>query len=695
MKKTFPLLLSVGITLLFSSNVLAQSSQSFEDWLEHYGAWDKLEREYAKEDNNDSPAAILKRAKVYLNLNSPHEALELIEMTTPFSDNATEIDRLWIGGQAYRAQGDLTKAVLWFSQSTMYQQNDREMIRRFKGEPGLEMIWKDVWLKLYWTYQANNTISRESQRDALTRILAVGKKVWGDEFWQYGKQALEDRLPGFQQTAQPPDSNTTPQQPIVTQNDSQTIGSALAAVSLEKFNEARSILSDVSNPVVQMFWLSIVDFIETGTLPATFTPYDSENYVKAAAFWKGNMLAPYSVQRSHWFIGNPDSGPWTQFRNNLLAMPVEEAAKAIDVELSSMLISDQTAVLLKNFKLALAMYNGDFISSARTWNSISKKDLSLSLKIAGTILFKDDLNNVLPTTPGQAFVAFPVIESLCAAAGYDTDTTTQSRFWVAIPEKEIEKASESTWPLDRLLRLAHWHDSFEEKPTPSLAKRAAYLFKDTAFGADSLLFLADQNVQSKNLQLAAFYLNAIREQELDPQRRMNWLDAKARLELDSGRPDTALKTYQTMTRLGQEIPVMTRLRFALLYQQRRQFKEARSELLTMWENRSSMATELQAETLFWLGEGEQATRNSEKALDYYLLLAWQYPQENIWALTAMYRASLIYEKRGKYETAKRLLKTVVKRADRKEQREAAKARIDAINKKTDQGSARSALVYPF
>jgi len=152
-----------------------------------------------------------------------------------------------------------------------------------------------------------------------------------------------------------------------------------------------------------------------------------------------------------------------------------------------------------------------------------------------------------------------------------------------------------------------------------------------------------------------------------------------------------------MTKTGEPVPVMTRLRMALLYQQRREYKTAQKELLAMWDARATMTTALQAETLFWLGEGEQAMRNPDKALDYYLNLAWQYPQENIWCLTAMYRASLIYEKRGKYETAKRLLGTVVRNASRKEQRVAAQARIDAIDKKmgVERDEDNSSLVYPF
>lgn len=178
---------------------------------------------------------------------------------------------------------------------------------------------------------------------------------------------------------------------------------------------------------------------------------------------------------------------------------------------------------------------------------------------------------------------------------------------------------------------------------------------------------------------------------------MKWLDVKVRLELDSNRNEAAMKTFQEMTSSEVKVPVMTRLRIALLYQQKRNFDAAREQLLAMWDDRANLTTTLQAETLFWLGEGEQAVRNSEKALDYYLRLAWQYPQENIWALTAMYRASLIYEKRGKYETAKRFLGTVIKRADTKEQREAAKARIAAIDKKTgnSKSNKQSVLIYPF
>lgn len=85
----------------------------------------------------------------------------------------------------------------------------------------------------------------------------------------------------------------------------------------------------------------------------------------------------------------------------------------------------------------------------------------------------------------------------------------------------------------------------------------------------------------------------------------------------------------------------------------------------------------------------------EKALKHYLELAWEFPEQNIWAVTAMYRASMIYERKGQFETAKRFLKTVIKRADRKAQKEAAQARLNAIDGKLAKVGAGKEVSFPF
>lgn len=701
MKSFFTTILSLGFLLqltLVMAMAAPQQQQPFKKWLEHYGAWDRLENEFAQESSHDSPETILKRAEVYLNLNSPQKALELIEMTPAFNDPNPEAKRLWMGGKAQRALGELSKAVLWFTQAGTYM-DDATIRRQFKAEPGLETIWQDVWLKMYWSYSSNYTLSRDSQKSALDQVMVTGRKIWQTPFWNTANSLLNptpvDSLAETPQTDSTQEAIVT--QPVVTNQDTLLIAKSMALVSLEKFSEAQDAISGISSSPARFFWASIVTFVENGNLPNDLDVFLEGNYLKANAFWAGNMLAAHTISQSQWYLGNPNSGPWTQFRNNILTMPFADAIKAIDNELGSMLISEQTACLLTNFKLALSLSNGEFVASSTIWNNSNKKNLPLTLRLAGLLAFKESLKNVLPNKPAEAYRLYPILSALSGAAGRDILKRTAAPFWTVASPSQLRQLAKQDYPLDRLMLLAYWQQVFQKSPSVALAKRAAFLFNDSSFGLRSLIYLADDAVHAKKLQLGAFYLNRIDASALPPELKASWLDIKTRLELDSGRQATALKTYEKMVATQEPIPVMTRLRMALLHQQRREYKSAQKELLTMWDQRATMTTALQAETLFWLGEGEHAMHNTDKALDYYLKLAWMYPQENIWCLTAMYRASLIYEKRGKYQTAKKLLGTVVRNASRKEQREAAKARIDAIDKKMGKKKkgSRSTLVYPF
>jgi hypothetical protein len=700
MKSLISTSLCLAILLQCSlGTALAAPDQTFQDWLEHYGAWDRLEQEIAQAPSQDSPDTILKRAEVYLNLNSPAKALEIIEMTPAFTDPALEARRLWMGGQAQRGLGALSKAVLWFTQAATFME-DSAMRRQFKDEPDLDTIWQDVWLKMYWSYESNYTLSRDTQKTALDQVLTTGQKVWQTKFWDTAGALLNPApIDPLAAASPPPAAATGTDQtiPVLTAQDTRLIAKAMALVSLEKFSDAYTAVSEISSIPARTFWTSIVIFVENGSLPSNLDVFLEGNYLKANAFWAGNILAAHSLSRSQWYLGNPDSGPWTQFRNNILNMDFTDATKAIDNELGSMLISEQTAALLNNFKLALSLANGEFLSSSTIWNNLNKKSLPITLRLAGLLAFKEDFKNVLPDQPAEAYRLYPVLSALSGAAGQDVHEKTDAPFWTTAEPSKLRRLAKEEYPLDRLLLLAYWQQYFEKTPSPDLAKRVAFLFDDSSFGIQSMIYLADDAAHAKKLQLSAYYLNRIDETTLPPNLKVSWLDIKTRLELDSGRQGAALETYQQMVATKEPLPVMTRLRMALLYQQRKEYKSAQAELLTMWEQRASMTTALQAETLFWLGEGEYAMGDADKALDYYLKLAWMYPQENIWCLTAMYRASLIYEKRGKYRTAKKLLGTVVRNAARKEQREAAKARIDAIDKKMgeEKQESQSTLVYPF
>ncbi|MBC18448.1 MAG: hypothetical protein CL942_15520 [Desulfovibrio sp.] len=673
---------------------LAAPKKTYEEWLRQYGAWDQLDKEFARESTGDSPETLLKRANVYLNLNSPKQALEILEMSSAFEDNSQEAQRLWLGGQAHRAMGNLTKAVLWFTQSAEQLNEPKSIKRAFKDEDDLEYIWMDVWKKLYWAYGDKYSISQEVQQAALKRIANVGAQVWDTEYWKQARELMGLTTSEKNQPAKSNDSN--PEPIMLSEVDKELIVKSFSLISLEKFDAAQAEINKIEHQAVRFFWTTLITSIETGQMPNDLSPLEDGNYLKANAFWQGNFASVVSQGKSAWVLGNPDSAPWTRFRNNLLGMPAGEAIVAIDKELDSMLISKEYSSLLKSVKLALSLSNGNLSLASSTWESVNKNELPLSLLFAGTLSFNKDFNNALPDSITSNDQLRSVFTTLAESTGH-ASLKSEAPFWVVSPDEKLQTLSEKTYPMDKLLQLAYWKTRFQENPTLAHAKRAAYLFDNTSFGTQATLYLADQAVEIKDLQLAAFYLNRIDQQTLSENQKMEWYDVKIKIELESGHNEKALRTYNLMTDLQAEIPVMTVLRMSLLFQQLRKYEVAREQLLSLWNKRDTLPSSLQAETLFWLGEGEQGLRNAEKALDYYLLLAWQYPQENIWALTAMYRASLIYEKRGKYETAKRLLTTVVKRADRKEQREAAKARINAIDNKMGKSSKNEAstLKYPF
>jgi len=140
-----------------------------------------------------------------------------------------------------------------------------------------------------------------------------------------------------------------------------------------------------------------------------------------------------------------------------------------------------------------------------------------------------------------------------------------------------------------------------------------------------------------------------------------------------------------------------RLDIATFLQLKGDFEGGRKQLQILWEQRDKMPKPLQAEVLFWLGEGEHSLKNYDAALDYYMRLAYQYAQEPMWPTVAMYRSAMIYEIKGNYETAKKLLKSVITTADTKEAQEAAKNRLSALENKTGKPSTKESgePVYPF
>lgn len=696
------------------ANKPAPTDAAFEQWLKKYGAYDRIVLPEPEQSGQDAGANVLKRAEGLLMQGSPQEALALIEAQPALEDPAAEGQRLWLGAQAHRALGDPYKAVIWYSHSAKLM-DAKALKERLTAEPGLESLWVDVWRRQFWAYAGTPSASSDALENNLRSLLEQAAAAWGPHnFWVKAQEALV-LAAGEAPLGQPDikdDDKAAPKDkkakaakapakdkdaPLsVSPEDRQHIAEALAAASLEDFSHARTALDALPDPALKDFWSAMITFMETGKPHDTKT-LRAAGYAKAAGFWSANLLAPFAANRDVWFLGSTVSSSWTKFRNNINQLPNQEARETVDKELQSMLLSEDMSRLLRSLKFVLLVENGDLEAARETWAGLDKRKLPLSLRLAGGMLTQEEVKNLLPQEIGAAAKLSPALRSLLAAAGTGTALIAEAPFWT---KAEVGRSSavNKLWPLDRLLVLADWQARWDAAPGPELARRSAFLFPDTTFGYDCLTYLAQKAIEGRYFQLAETYLNRMADMSSDKAGQAVRLGLKAKMERDSGKDAEALATYQALAGLGVELAPKTRLDMATFLQLKGDFEGGRKQLLALWEMRDKLPRPLQAEVLFWLGEGEHSLRNYDAALDFYLRLAYEYPKEPMWPTVAMYRAAMIYELKGNFEPAKKFLHAVIATADTKEAKDAARNRLNALEAKS--GKPTSAkdgpeAVYPF
>ncbi|OGR36106.1 MAG: hypothetical protein A2051_08745 [Desulfovibrionales bacterium GWA2_65_9] len=689
----------------------APTEAAFELWLKKYGAYDRIVLPEPEKAGQDADANVLKRAEGLLMQGSPQEALALIEAQPAFEEPAAEAQRLWLGAQAHRALGDPYKAVIWYNHAAKLM-DGKARKERLAAEPGLESLWVDVWRRQFWAFVGAPPASSEALQGNLRSLLDQAETAWGPQnFWIKSKEALalatgEAPPAPLAEAKDSAKDNATPSAktpakdkdaPLsVTSADRQRIAEALAAASLEDFARARTALAGLPDPALKDFWMAMVAFMETGKPHDTKT-LRAAGYAKAAGFWSANLLAPFAASRDTWFLGSTSSQSWTKFRNNITQLPNLEARAAVDKELQSLLLSEDMSRLLRSLKFVLLVEGGDLDGARETWEGLDKRKLPLSLRLSGGLLTQEDVRNLLPQEIGAAAKLSPALRSLLAAAGTGTALIAEAPFWT---RAEVGRSStvNKVWPLDRLLVLADWQARWDSAPGPELARRSAFLFPDTAYGYDCLTYLTRKAIEGRYFQLAGTYLNRMHDMSTDKAGQAVRLGLKAKMERDSGKDAEALESYQALNELGVDLDPKTRLDMATFLQLKNDFTGGRKQLLLLWGQRESLSRPLQAEVLFWLGEGEHSLRNYDAALDFYLRLAYEYPKEPMWPTVAMYRAAMIYELKGNFEPAKKFLHAVIATADTKEAKEAARNRLNALEAKS--GKPTSAkdgpeAVYPF
>ncbi|HAS88436.1 MAG TPA: hypothetical protein DCS48_03915 [Desulfovibrio sp.] len=689
-KKILPSLLAASILIGTGGNAFAASANkkdSFESWLEKYGAWDILEQNYSQ--TGDTPELILKRAETAFNLGRYSACLETLQSTPAFTDKGQEITRLWLGGKCQRALGYPVKGVIWFSQAARLM-DQGAMASSFKKDPHLKSIWFDVWRSLYWGYRITPESARESRKMLLEQTFGQAEQVWPKTYFVINSKSKLVSLSITSEIA-PVVSNST----AVNDDDRQAIAQSLAAASIGEWEKSGRALDSLSNSTVQTFWKSVNRNLESGKSPEPAAMFNEGNLIRPASFFKAEVLEPVVFSPTLWRLGAPTSPAWNVFRKKLMEMEPREALETIDRETGSLLLSSDLVNALQNYRLAFAFLTGDMDLAKNILKRLDKETLPMSLRLASGIAFKLPLSRVLSSADYGKNEHLFIISGLSEAAGIEYFNEINTPFWEPISPKKLNPVINAN-PLDRLLVYTDLAKQVQKKQSIKIARRCALLFPKSKLGAESFIYLADQAAQNRDFKLSAYYLKHVDQDRFGPELRLKWLSAAVAYDLAVGKDDKAMKAYNEILNSGGTLPAEKELKLALMIQQKGDLKKAQAILERIWSGHDQLENdELRAEVLFWIAEGEHAMGKKEEALKHYLELAWKFPEQNIWAVTAMYRASMIYEHKGQFETAKRFLKTVIKRADRKAQKEAAKARLNAIDTKLAKVGAGKKVSFPF
>lgn len=684
--------LLVFFCVLLADARLGHAEKSeFTAWLHKHGAFEAMDLELAEQDQ--TPQIMLQRAQLMLKLNRPGEAHLLLRSSPPFGDTALEAERLWLMGVAARRNGDLPEAVAAWSMA-LGPEPDTAAKDRLKSEQGLPVAWQDVCR--LWLWRMTQTPDPDIARSTVLMLraaLVAGAAVWPDDpFWPSLSAALPPQPPAapLQEAKPSPGLAISPQDRIA-------MARSMALIALGDRRGAHEVTSAIHEEKLKFCWKYLLETL-TGWTPTPFAEQlRADGFPIAATFFEGLLPAQLPAASSSWLIPEPTLVAWPRIALRLSLATPQQVAEILDAELSGSEIDPLNAERLRQFSLAYALAAGDDARVDALQAELDPSRLALPLKLA-LILARA----IPPRTFFHSAEAGPGLAlaiSLAEAAGLSASPLPSLPFWAQLNADDVHKAAQAN-PLDQPLQLAALGAAWTAEQSPGLARRIGFLFPSSPAGVEALVMLAVAAGKTGDLEASAAYLNRIEPDRVVGPARLDWLQAKAALEIELGLDERALDSYTELYRLDPaRFTATKRLRFALLAQQQERHELAREVLTALWRDKDALPQAEQAETLFWLAESAEALGQQSEALRDYLRVAWRYPEENIWAATALYRAALIYERTGRVEPAKGLLAMVAKNADRKSQREQAEQKLQQLEQRGKSGKSgkneTGGTGYPF
>ncbi|WP_028574454.1 tetratricopeptide repeat protein [Desulfonatronovibrio hydrogenovorans] len=664
------IILFFSLLLFFPSQALALdpgNRDSYHEWLKRYGAMDIYAMNLREQD--PSPQARLDYANALVSLGNAQEALTVLNSLETMDSPQVQGKSHWIRHRALRQLGEFERSILSVVEAAGLL-GFQETVQLMSQEPDLEKLWNNVWKRWYFQTLRPDMV-HEGRILIMDLSFRLASAAWPDQgFWSKISSPLA----------------ATPAEKTGPSSDQIQIAKALSLWSIGHWSMADQALEQVSNSSKKSFFRELGTFLRSSDLAAWKS---NDSSIKSSGFSQVYAQQLINFVLEDFRLKSPEAGSWEPFLTQVKTFPPGRSLEVIRQELSSALLSGDVRSRLHALEFIFELQEKNHVQALESWykSGTDPSGLPFTIILAVSILSKDP--GSLSSLPSSTY---PVLKELLNAAGFNPDPEHMAGFW----KEEIKNLSSlyTVFPLDYAVNYLFYQKNFTAKQDRESAINLAFLFPYSEIGQSSYLNLARHAYKDGNKTLAWRYLQNISQEFAQGPRQLELLEAKAGILMDMGREEESLSTYQEILKIDPaRLNPETRLKLALLAQEKNQWDTAQAMLQDLWRDRSNISESIQAEILFWLGEGAQYRGDLEKALDYYLRLAWGFPGENIWAVTAMYRAGLIYEQRGMLDPAKNLFQTVLRNADRNAQKEAARQRIDAIESRMGASTGGGAYLF--
>ncbi|MFP4168013.1 MAG: tetratricopeptide repeat protein [Desulfonatronovibrionaceae bacterium] len=643
------------LVLLIPIAAAADEQKEFSEWLKEKQALDAYAR--TLDNQEDSPEVLLERSRALFKLGRLKEARNLLEGSNAEFKDTDQGQRLILLGRIHRSLGEYERGINLISQAANYF-DASEYKKRIQDIPGLRDLFVWTWKKAFWTALTPWSLE-DGKRDILCSWADAGL-VFDPEskFWKKARTVCRELKK---------DGGPLPSSPAIP-GYTRDVSRLFAYWALRDFENAKEILNELGNKPEDELWQNLNAGLKSNDPKGKNLFASSEdNSTRTDMFFSvfGWQLQELS-QKDKWSISYPDQPGWNDYLAKISSMPPQESLDSLLKEYDSSLLAPEVKSALSRMILAYRLILGDYYAIEE---DNLPHDLPLCLQMARALA----RNNPEEIQVDQTRY-IPMLREMLLAAGLETGLSGAYSTW-ADRVQDPAKASLSPQSLDYLENYTR----LSQNKNSTSSKETAFLFPDTPAGQSAFLNLARQAYENGNKKVAWEYLQRIRAEKFRTENESELLKAKAGILMDLGREKESLQTYALLLKRDPgAVDPEKRLKLALAAQQKDQWEWADKILKDLWENRQSLSSGLQAEILFWIGEGRQMQGDIEKAKDAYLRVAWEYTEENIWALTAAYRAGQLYEKQGMLEAAQNLYETVLENSDRDSQKKAARQRLDSI-----------------